>query len=140
MQGGEFIFRNIIASRQFAKGHRIGQVRGPVGLIEIEPDAHDAFPDAGAFQRVFDEDAADFPLVDPDVVGPLDAGLDSALQQVTAQGERGYLRDQDGITCIQDAGAVVAVQNAERQILPGGAVPGVGALSAPRRLAPGSDG
>ena len=119
---------------QFGQRHGIGQLRGPAAFIEIETDPDDAFAQGPLLEDVLDQDAADLAVADPDVVGPLDARLDAMAKQVIPEGEGGQLRDEQDFRRGDAAGPLIAVEDAEGEVLARGRIPGMDALSAPRRL------
>ncbi len=129
--------RDVVAlSGQFGQGDGIGEIRRPVPLVEIESDADDAFTQETFFQDVLDQDAADLAVRDPDVIGPFDAPFDPVSEQIIPDREGGQLRDEQHVRH-GHPDIPVAIQDAESEIRARARIPGVGPLSAPRRLGDG---
>ena len=136
-QPEEFRADVVALAGQFMQRHGIGQFRGPSAFIEVEPDPDDALAQEALFEGVFDQDAADLAVGDPDVVGPLDAGFDPVAEQVVAEGEGGQLRDVNNVRSGHPAVSFKAVEDAESEVLARTGKPGMGPLPASRRLRDG---
>ena len=121
----------VVLAGQLLEAHRIGELRRPVGLVDVEAYSDNAFGYHFSVQNVLYEYAADFAHAHPDVVVPFDPGLYAVLQHVVTYAERGGAGDEQ-----QVSGHEIArpEQNAESEVGSGGGMPAVSTLSAAGRL------
>ena len=137
IQPEEFRPDVVALAGQLVQGYGIGQFRGPSAFIEVESDPDDALAQKTFLEDVLDQDAADLAVGNPDVVGPFDAGFDPVAEQVVAEGEGGQLRDVNNVRSGHPTVSFKAVEDAESEVLARTGKPGMGPLTASRRLRDG---
>ena len=130
--------KRIVHSRKVFHGYRIGQLRRPGHLVDIEPDTDYAGIHVPSRDLVLDKYSAYLPFSDPDVVRPLDTRTDSPGAEIVPERKRGYLRYNDCLRGFQNIGGVrpEPVQYTESKVLPGGGEPAVLPLSTAPGLFP----
>lgn len=131
MQLQQFLAGVILPAGKLLEAHRVGQIGRPVRLVYVQShsDYRKIYP-AGT-DTVLYEYSADLLLPDPYVIGPLYPGLYALGLQIITDAQRHYGSYGEGIGRFK---AAMPQQDRESEILPGCGMPGVVALTTPRRL------
>lgn len=125
----------VFAAGKLTDADGVGGVGEELGLIDVETYAGDGARYLSAAECVFNEYAADFAVVDIDVVGPFDAdSVDAKLAQEVKDAESHRLADLELARSVE----VLRTQHeAEGDVLARFRLPCVAALTAPCRLPQG---